>query len=1303
MIAYNMIAMTLSAKRYGRHIVPMISHSLIEAQISSYQRFQNQLLAELFAEFSPFVSYDQRFALYFPDNSPQAKAYGLTYWFDECKHSVSECFNKRLTYSMPLYVKVALHDRQTDEHRVETLFFGEVPAMTSGGSFIINGVERVVVSQIIRSPGAYFFAEEDPNTKRVLGRAMILPERGTILEIETRRSGYLVLRVAQRRSVPATLLLRALPALTDNYDDSVIGDQDITDEGLVALFADIPEAEEYIRNTIDQEPSLEAKQRTLAQEALVELMRRLRPGDPPTLDNARNYFNDILFSRFDFDRHGRHKINQRLELNIPLSRRALTKRDILATYRRLLLTNAGLYGGDELDNLGNRRVRTVGELLQARLRVAMRRMEGLFRERCSMLGTEEKATPLNLINIRPFTGGIREFFVSSFVQLLEQVNPLSELTTKRTLTAMGPGGLRRERAGFEARDVHHSHYGRICPIETPEGPNIGLVIRLATYARVNELGFIETPYYRVKDTAPNRVENLVGRTAREDIVDDQGVVVVHEGAVIDENIAKRLSKLPLSEVPVAPYVSDEVVYMTADEEEQFVIAQARTERKPNGELIAQQRIPARLRRKFIFVGPKEVQFIDYAPSQIVGISASMIPFIEHDEASRALMGSNMQRQGVPLIHPEAPIVATGVETLAARESGALVIAEEDGQVTSVTGDAVHVKTSKGVRKYVLRRFQRSNQSTCIDQRPVVQRGQRVHKGQVLAESMSAQDGMLALGRNVLVAFLSWEGGNYEDAVVVSERLVRDDVYTSVHIDTYECEARHTRVGDESITRDIPNVSEDMLRNLDISGVARIGAPVRHGDILVGRVTPKARTDITPEERLLRAIFGESAREVKDTSLRLPHGESGVVIGSELYTREEYPEMTAGVHTVARIHVAQMRPLTVGDKMAGRHGNKGVVSQIVPIEDMPFLEDGTPIDIILNPLGVPSRMNIGQILETHLGWAAFRLGFRAITPVFDGARENQIEAELCRAWLMDTAWREVTERAWQYLKEKEYPLMQIKDEHEARLLFMDEWLKDQRDYDRDRAQQDETYARRIALCQWLKEKGYDPSIMVYENDPRSLEAQTEADAEAFNAALQLWSEQQTGQRPNLTGEALRAHVSAISLRTGNPPPHLGQMKLYDGKTGEPFDRPVTVGVMYVMKLIHMVDDKIHARSTGQYSLITQQPLGGRANFGGQRVGEMEVWALEAYGAAHNLREMLTIKSDDVNGRTAAYHAIIRGEDVPSSEAPATFDVLVRELQGLCLSVEAVDDQGNRHTFGREMQSSAPPQLGGLGLLDVDENR
>jgi len=918
---------------------------------------------------------------------------------------------------------------------------------------------------------------------------------------------------------------------------------------------------------------------------------------------------------------------------------------------------------------------------------------------------QEQISPIGLINIRPVVAALREFFGSSQLsQFMDQTNPLAELRHKRTLSALGPGGLRRERAGFDVRDVHHSHYGRICPIETPEGPNIGLIGRLANFARVNEYGFIETPYRRVIKVLSSSDPRLLHRTMRETLTDPAtGEVIVRQNERVTVSMLPAINKLNRASIFVLPFVSEEVEYLSADAEDKFVIAQANTTINEYDEFIL-DRISCRHHSDFIISSGDSVNYMDVAPHQVVGVSAALIPFLEHDDANRALMGSNMQAQAVPLIAPDIPLISTGMEAYAAIDSGQVLVAEEDGEIVSVTGRQIVVRTSDGDNHtYNLRKYQRSNQSTCIDQRPAVVKGQRIHKGLVLADSSSTVNGNLALGQNVTVAFLSWEGGNFEDAILISERLVQEDRFTSVHIEKYEVEARDTKLGPEEITRDIPNVGEDAIKDLDEHGIIRIGAEVGPNDILVGKITPKGEKELTPEERLLRAIFGEKSRDVKDTSLRMPHGERGKVVDVKVFTREDNADLAAGVDIMVRVSVAQRRKITAGDKMAGRHGNKGVVSRVVSVEDMPFLEDGTPVDIILNPLGVPGRMNIGQVLETHLGWAASRLGFRAITPVFDGAVEIEIEAELARAWLIDEAWKESVEQAWNWLHEQgEYSPDSIRDDSEVRLLYLEQWLG-QKGYDVSRLVIDEIYARRSTLQEWLRESGYDPDeLLDFENVPAGEPSIRVKDTNVIEACLKLWL-QKNGAEID-PEKSLREQASSFVTDTSGPMPILGKQVLKDGKTGVPYDQPVTVGVMTVLKLHHLVEDKVHARSTGPYSLVTQQPLGGKAQFGGQRFGEMEVWALEAYGAAYTLQEMLTVKSDDVQGRVNTYEAIVKGEQIEEPSIPASFRVLVKELQSLGLAVEAVMDSGEVIRFGKDEERVHPPKIetGLLGLGDELDN-
>jgi DNA-directed RNA polymerase subunit beta len=1277
----------VGAKAYGRIPDVRLLPNLIEIQLQSYGQFITDVLGELFGEISPIRSFNGNLELYLGD-----------YRFEEPKHGEDECRDMDLTFASPLWVTARLINRETGEIQESEVFFGDFPRMTPSGTFIINGTERVIVSQLIRSPGAYFEAEEDRTTGIVLSQAKLIPDRGAWLEFETRKRGDIAVKVNRKRKIPVTILLRALAMVDDEQDTELLVDG--SDQELFSLFEEENTLSDRspIEATMRLEPSWEPKEgRSIAQEALVEFFRLMRPGDPPTLDNAWDYLQSRFFDprRYDLGQVGRYKVNQRLHLDTSLNVRVLTKRDVVELIRHMIRINNGVAGPDDIDHLGNRRIRTVGELLRNQLRVGLLRMERVVRERMSIRDPEQM-TPVSLINVRPFVASTREFFGSSQLsQFMEQINPLTELTNKRTLSALGPGGLNRRRAGFDVRDVHRSHYGRICPIETPEGPNIGLIGRLATYARINDYGFIETPYRKVRRTMPALAEALVGRTLREDVVaPNNGQVVAEAGTVVDEQLAETVAGLGFSdEIAVIPYVTDEIEYLSADEEERYTIAQVNAELDELGQFAGEQ-VSARREEEFLFERVDRIDYMDVSPKQIVGVSASLIPFLEHDDANRALMGANQQRQAVPLLRPDAPRVTTGVEMAAALGSGQVVLAQAPGEVTSVTSRRIVVRGAEGDEyNYPLRKFNRSNQGTCIDQHPVVEKGDSVGEGDVLADSSSTEHGQLALGQNVLMAFLSWKGGNYEDAILVSEELVRQDKYTSIHIVKHEVQARDTKLGPEEITRDIPNVGEEALRDLDQDGIIRVGAEVKPGDILAGKITPKGEKElITPEERLLRAIFGEKAREVKDSSLRLPHGERGKVVDVKVFDRAEHPSLPTGVNQVVRVSIAQTRKLTEGDKMAGRHGNKGVISKVVPVEDMPFLADGTPVELILDPLGVPGRMNIGQILETHLGWAAKRLGFQAVSPAFDGAREGEIAAELARAWLMDRAWQEVQRRAWDWLGEMGHGTESLRDDAEACLFYLAHMLSDQ-GRDGERIFRDNGYARRLALEVWLRESGYDgEDLLVWEGDDRPRAARDAADQKARDACLTLWLKEQGQDTSGLGSEGLSAAAVSYSKRNGVPMPTTGKVTLYDGETGEPFDQPVTVGMISMVKLLHLVEDKIHARSTGPYSLVTQQPLGGKAQMGGQRFGEMEVWALEAYGAAYTLREMLTVKSDDVTGRVQAYEAIIKGEDIKEPSIPESFRVLVKELQSLGLSIQVIGDGGDVMYFGKEEQEEKVPALG-----------
>ncbi len=1114
--------------------------NLIEVQKSSFDWFLEKGLKEIFEDFSPIQDFTGNLVLEFFD-----------YSLGEAKYFVEDCKERDATYAVPLKVKVRLVNQDTGEVKEQEVFMGDFPMMTENGTFVINGAERVIVSQLVRSPGVYFKKQPDPTTGKELINATIIPNRGTWLEFETDVSEGIYVRVDRTRKIPVTALLRAI-----GYG---------SDEEILELLDHDPRLPEMLDK--DHTDSVES--------ALLEIYKRLRPGEPLNAENARSLFDSLFFDgkRYDFAYVGRFKSNKKLSMTnrlyghelaedvtdpesgsvlykagtvvdeeaarvidehkvqrvkvnyrdgthlvignggVDLSTRHLVTSDIIAAVNYILNLFDGIGHPDDIDHLGNRRLRSVGELLQNQFRIGLSRMERVVRERMTIQDVEA-ITPQALINIRPVIASIKEFFGSSQLsQFMDQTNPLAELTHKRRLSALGPGGLSRERAGFEVRDVHHSHYGRICPIETPEGPNIGLIGSLGTYARINEHGFIETPYQKV-----NKEE---GR------------------------------------------VTSEIVYLTADDEDRFVIAQANAKLDEDGRF-ASNRVICRYYYDTVMRHPNEVDYMDVSPKQLVSVATALIPFLENDDANRALMGANMQRQAVPLLQTEAPLVGTGLEHKAAVDSGAVAVCLADGEVVRVSSNEIIVRRDDdsddrnydingrtrerfetdrrpgfdgGLDIYFLQKFKRSNQGTCINQHPVVKRGQKLRAGEVIADGACTNLGELALGRNVLVAFLPWVGYNYEDAILISEKLVKEDTFTSIHVEEYESEARDTKLGPEEITRDIPNVGEEALKDLDGRGIVRIGAEVRAGDILVGKVTPKGETELTAEERLLRAIFGEKAREVRDTSLRIPHGESGIVVDVKVFNREEGDELSPGVNQLVRVYVAQKRKISEGDKMAGRHGNKGVIARILPEEDMPFLPDGTPLDIVLNPLGVPSRMNIGQVLEAHLGWAAKSLGISIASPVFDGASEQDV-------------------------------------------------------------------------FKTFEESGL---------------------------------------------------------------PEDGKTTLYDGRTGESFDEKVTVGYVYMLKLAHLVDDKIHARSTGPYSLVTQQPLGGKAQFGGQRFGEMEVWALEAYGSAYTLQEILTVKSDDVVGRVKTYESIVKGENIPEPGVPESFKVLVKELQSLCLDVRVLSEE------------------------------
>jgi len=1228
---------TSARKSYSKIAHVLDVPNLIQIQLNSFCWFCDRQpnkerpeekggLRSLFDEISPIQDFTgSRFELHFLSYGFGEKNKAEMPLFDDDdsfwrymreaapdKRSERECRDRDITYSTPLYVRVRLLIKETGEFKEQDIFMGDFPLMTSNGTFIINGAERVVVSQLIRSPGVYFTLEDDATSGRKLCFAKLIPERGAWLEFETSSKDVISVKVDGKRKIPIVTLLRAI-----GYG---------SDEELGRLFEDVDTSPErrFIRATMERDPLVRSEK-----EALIEFYRHLRPGDPPTIENARNLINNLLFNsrRYNLGNVGRYKLNKRLGLQMPLTQRVLAKEDLVEIVRHIIMVNNGADNPDDIDHLGNRRVRRVGELIQNQLRIGILRMERVIKERMSIIDPES-VTPSALINVRPVLAAIREFFgASQLSQFMDQTNPLAELTHKRRVSALGPGGLSRERAGFEVRDVHYSHYGRICPIETPEGPNIGLIGSLATYSLINEYGLIETPYRRVIGELPSTSPDLVGRTAIESISDDEGNVIIEAGAHINPEIAQRLGQLGDRVIRVMPFASHEVIYFSADEEGHYAIAQANEPLDERDQFI-DEKIEVRHGSRFYEELPQRVDLMDVSPKQIVSISTALVPFLEHNDANRALMGSNMQRQAVPLVQPETPLIGTGMEWQAAQDSGQMILADCDGEVASVDARIIVVQDGEGEEHYYpLRKFARSNQGTCINQRPLVDKGKQVKQGQVLADSSSTDQGELALGQNVLCAFMSWEGYNFEDAVVISETLVREDKFTSIHIEKHEIEARDTKLGPEEITRDIPNVGEESLMNLDENGVIRIGAEVKPGDILVGKITPKGETELTAEEKLLRAIFGEKARDVKDSSLRVPHGEWGKVIDVKVSSWESHAELPPGVTQVVRVWVAQQRKVSEGDKMAGRHGNKGVISRILPPEDMPFLPDGRHVELILNPIGVPSRMNLGQVLEAHLGWAAHTLGFNVLSPVFDGADNDAIEDALCQAWIAQRSGA----------------------------ISLDPG--DENPFNLDHAKA------------WLEERGYDGERIFSD----------EHSGEAKKACLRLWLEDVGVESEGLNDGELAAEAKRVSAERGLPLPTWGKTFLYDGRTGEPFDQPVTVGYIYMMKLIHLVEDKIHARSTGPYSLITQQPLGGKAQFGGQRFGEMEVWALEAYGAAHVLQELLTVKSDDVVGRAKTYEAIVKGDDILEPGVPESFKVLVKELQSLGLAVEVLNEEEEKVTL------------------------
>jgi len=1174
----------------------------VQVQLESFRWFQEEGLRELFEEISPILDYTRnKLELQFKD-----------YEFREPKKSAEECLEQGMTYSSPLYVTVQLLVKETGEIKQQDLFFGDFPVMTDEGTFIIAGAKRVVVSQLSRFPGVYFTLERDPTSGRELCFAKLVAEHGAWLDFETSARDVLSVKLVGRRKMPVTTLLRAI-----GYEN---------DDDLVNLFEDVDKADHsFIRATIAWDSLIKTRA-----DALVDIYRKFSSGEPPSLDSAQSLLNNFLFNprRYRLGKIGRYKLNKKLGLDISRDQLGLTREDVVGIIRHIILINNDKDTPDDIDHLGNRRAQTVGFLIQRQFQYGLLRLERAIKERMSIQGIED-VTPSSLINIRPVVATLREFFGrSQLSQFMDETNPLAELTHKRRLSAMGPGGLSREQAGFEVRDVHHSHYGRICPIETPEGPNIGLIGSLANYAMVNKYGFIETPYRKVVHEVPATVEGLVGRTAQQDITDDKGEVVVKSGTLLTKERAKEVAALPGAaeqKIKVVPFVSHELVYLTADEEEQYAIAEANAPVNSRNEF-SQPRIEVKKGSKYFKESVDRIDYMDVSLKQVFSVAASLIPFLEHDDANRALMGCNMQRQAVPLLFPRAPLIATGMEKEVAQHSAQALFAPCDGEVTSATSAQIVIKDKEGQEHiFNLDKFVRTNQGTCINQRPMVNKGDKVEKGQTLVNSCAMEGGELALGQNIICAFMIWRGYNFEDAIVISKRVVKDDAFTSIHIEKYEIEARDTKLGSEEITRDIPNVSEESLRELDEGGIIRVGAEVSSNDILVGKITPKGETEPSAEEKLLRAIFGEKTRQVKDSSLRVPPGERGKVIEVKVFSREEDDDLPIGVNKVVWVWVAQKRKLAVGDKMSGRHGNKGVVSVVLPEEDMPYLSDGTPVDIVLNPLGVPSRMNIGQVLEAHLGWSARILGFKAINPIFDGASIADIEDYLARAWI---AWKAG-----------------------AASLSQDGSTNNTADFGK--------------VSAWLGARGF--------KDKEIEEIMGEGSkGKAREAAFRLWLEDLGLESRGLTENELEQKVQEVYRERRLYPPTFGKMELRDGRTGELFDQPVTVGVVYIMKLIHLVSDKVHARSTGPYSLITQQPLGGKARFGGQRFGEMEVWALEAYGAAYTLQEMLSIKSDDIAGRSKAYEAIVKNEDIYHPGIPEACKVLFMELRSLGLAVELLSE-------------------------------
>ncbi|MBU4331862.1 DNA-directed RNA polymerase subunit beta [Patescibacteria group bacterium] len=1119
---------TIERKVFTKNRDALPLPDLIEVQKDAYKWFFDQGLKELFEEINPIKDFIGR----------DLELYFLDYFLDEPKFDERTAKDRNVTYEASLRVMTKLVNKRSGEIKEQEIYLGDFPLMTKRGTFIINGVERVVVSQLIRSPGV-FFTGEIVRGRRLYG-AKIIPNRGAWLEFETDANNVIWVRIDRKRKIAVTSLLRAFGYASDEEilnlfssitrPNSASHQEGEETENKEKVFS----GDDFITATIEKDLTKNKE------EGLIEVYRRIRPGDLATADNAKQliYAMFFNFNRYDFGRVGRYKINQRFGFDIENNKetRILRREDLTAVIKEIIRLNITQEEPDDIDHLGNRRVRANGELVQNKLRVGLARMERIIKDRMSTLDVTT-ITPNQLVNARPVIGVVREFFMSSQLsQFLDQTNPLAELEHKRRLSVMGPGGLSRERAGFEVRDVHRTHYGRICPIATPEGPNIGLVGHLSSYARLNEYGFLETPYRRVVKRVPNKSQNVQGKIARGDIKDQNDGIIVKSGERITAEQSKAISSQGRKDVPVKPFVSNEVIYLNAIQEEQYIITPATATLDEDGCFLSGT-LEARIHSNPGFASPEEIDFIDVSPKQIVSVATSLIPFLEHDDAVRALMGTNMQRQAVACIKSEAPIVGTGVEGRAARDSGYIVIAEEDGEVVKVDGSEIIVQEKSNKKKsYQLAKFIRLNASTCLNQKPLVDKGDKVNIGDVLADGPCCDKGELALGQNILCAFMSWEGGNYEDAILISDNLVRSDSFSSIHIEDYSTDIRDTKLGAEVVTNDIPNVSEEKLKNLDEEGIIILGAEVRSGDILVGKITPKGETELSAEEKLLRAIFGDKAKDVRDSSLYLEHGEHGKVVGIKVFSREMGDKLPSGVIKTIQVSVARLRRVQAGDKMAGRHGNKGVISRIVPQEDMPHLPDGTPMDIVLSPLGVASRMNLGQILETHLGIAAKILGYRVASPVLDGVAEDVIKVELKKAGL----------------------------------------------------------------------------------------------------------------------------------------PQDGKIQLYDGRTGEAFKERTTVGYIYMMKLNHLVEDKVHQRSIGPYSLITQQPLGGKAQFGGQRFGEMEVWALEGYGAAYTLQEILTIKSDDVAGRSRAYEAVIKGHPIERISLPESFNVLVRELKGLGLDVQLIKD-------------------------------